>query len=166
MRDMFPRLTRSGLTFRDARGHIQVLYETETVVLKRSFSAKGVFRGLHRQVAPAFQHKIIRVISGRIIDFVTDPSDPDGVIWYSEIGPSDDWVHIDANLAHGFYALEDVAFEYFCDGRYDESAEESYLVAECVQSALGLDDLQLSEKDRNGRVLNRAVKPAPFAKTE
>lgn len=146
------------LTFGDDRGRVQVLYEVGDVVLKRSKSARGVFRGLHRQVAPSLQDKIIRVMSGRILDFVTDPDDPDGVIWYREISPQTDWVHIASNLAHGFYALEDVEFEYFCNGKYDEPREESYFVANTLREALSLGDMQLSAKDLSGIPMVRPVR--------
>lgn len=158
---LFPRLTDAPVTLGDARGKVEILYETPQVVLKRSTSARGVFRGLHRQVAPHLQHKIIRVIEGRILDFVTDPDSPDDPIWYSEITPRDDWVHIDARLAHGFYALEDVVFEYFCEGGYNEAAEESWFVAPQVAEMLGGAPLQLSDKDQGGTPLPRALKPAP-----
>lgn len=154
----FIRLLDDPVTFGDERGRVQVLYEVGNVVLKRSGSAAGVFRGLHRQVAPSLQDKIIRVISGRIYDFVTDPDDPEGLIWYRLITPSTDWVHIASNLAHGFYALEEVEFEYFCDGRYDETREESYFVAETIRDALLLGNMQLSAKDLSGLPLTRPVR--------
>lgn len=157
---LFPRLVENAVTLGDGRGKIEILYETDQVVLKRSTSAAGVFRGLHRQVAPHLQHKVIRVISGRILDFVTDPDQADDPIWYSEITPKDDWVHIAAHLAHGFYALEDVVFEYFCEGGYNEAAEESWFVAPQVSAHLNGADLQLSDKDQGGTPLDRPLRAA------
>ncbi|WP_238547591.1 dTDP-4-dehydrorhamnose 3,5-epimerase family protein [Meridianimarinicoccus roseus] len=148
------------MTLGDERGRIRILYEQGNVVLKRSSSVQGVFRGLHRQAAPSLQEKIIRVLSGRIYDFVTDPDDSDGVIWYREITPETDWVHINARYAHGFYALTDVEFEYFCDGRYDEAAEESYNVADTLRDALNLGAIQLSAKDSAGIPMSRPVRRA------
>ena len=55
---------------------------------------------------------------GKIIDFVSDPEEAGEIIWYTELSSKDDWVQIDSRLAHGFYAVEDVVFEYFCDGKY------------------------------------------------
>jgi dTDP-4-dehydrorhamnose 3,5-epimerase len=161
--DLFPRLRENAVVLGDARGRIEILFETDQLVLKRSSSAKGVFRGLHRQVAPYLQDKIIRVVSGKILDFVTDPDAPAGVIEYSEITPADDWVHIAAHLAHGFFALEDVVFEYFCIGGYNEAAEESYFVADVVRVALSLENMQLSAKDQAGKPLHREVVAAPRA---
>ncbi|MFK7836497.1 MAG: dTDP-4-dehydrorhamnose 3,5-epimerase family protein [Sulfitobacter sp.] len=154
---LFPRLTRDPITLGDGRGKIEILHETTDVVLKRSTSAKGVFRGLHRQVAPHEQTKIIRVLSGQIIDFVTDPDTDGDPIWYSEVTPADDWVRIAPHLAHGFYALTDVVFEYFCEGGYNEAAEESWFVAPIIQAALDLEDLHLSDKDKAGTPLQRKV---------
>lgn len=158
---LFPRLETAPITLGDDRGKVEILYETDRVVLKRSSSSAGVFRGLHRQVAPHLQDKIIRVISGRIIDFVTDPDDPEDPIWHSEIGPEDGWVHIAAQYAHGFYALEDVVFEYFCEGGYMESAEESWYIAPQVTEMLGGRPLLLSDKDQHGTPLPRPLKQAP-----
>ncbi len=157
--DLFPRLNDEGSSFFDSSGSVHLLYESDFAVLKRSSSQKGVFRELHRQVSPAIQVKLIRVISGKIIDFVADPEDADEVIWYSKISPKDQWVQIDDHLAHGFYTIEDVEFEYFCDGRYDESLEESYRVDQIIKQELGIQDMQLSEKDLNGKFFGMSVRP-------
>ena len=45
----------------DSRGHLDVLYEQGDLVLKRSFSRAGVFRGMHLQSPPHQQTKLIRV---------------------------------------------------------------------------------------------------------
>ena len=154
----FTLLLKNPLTFRDDRGRMQVLYEKDNVVLKRSRSIKGVFRGLHRQTRPSLQDKLIRVISGRIYDFVTDPDDPDDFIWYREIGPETDWIHIKSHLAHGFFALEDVEFEYFCDGRYNEAHEESFNVIQTLKDVLCFRKIIISNKDRLGKELSRPIR--------
>lgn len=153
----FPRLLEAPLTLEDERGSIKILYEVGDLVLKRSCSAAGVFRGLHRQTHPSQQNKLIRVLSGRIYDFVTDPDESEGVIWYRELSTTDDWILITANYAHGFYAIEDVEFEYLCDGRYDEKREKCYSVADSVQKALSLKKMYLSSKDKAGVPLSRTV---------
>lgn len=132
----------------DGRGWLKVIYESETTVLKRSFSRRGVFRGLHAQRAPSPQVKVIRVVSGRIIDFVVSLDDPDRTIHHRELSPDDGWVRIDAVYAHGFYALEDCLFEYVCDGGYDEASEEAYSINDYLADQLGISDPILSAKDR------------------
>lgn len=131
----------------DNRGHLDVLYEQDHVVLKRSFSKAGVFRGMHWQRPPHEQTKLVRVASGRIIDFVVDPSQSPAELHRRELTPEDGWVQIGAHLAHGFYALEDTEFEYLCLGAYKESAESSYSIVSQLQSELGLTQLILSPKD-------------------
>jgi dTDP-4-dehydrorhamnose 3,5-epimerase len=132
----------------DSRGYLDVLYEQGDVVLKRSFSRAGVFRGMHWQRPPHAQTKLIRVVSGRIFDFVVDLSETPIRLHQREIVPADNWVQIDSNLAHGFYATEDTEFEYLCVGAYNESAESSFSIVEFLESKLGLTQLILSAKDK------------------
>ncbi len=143
----FKILDADALRRQDGRGHLDVLYEKGEVVLKRSFSHAGVFRGMHWQRPPHAQTKLIRVASGRILDFVVDPSEQPARLHRRELGPSDGWVQIDAHLAHGFYAMEDTEFEYLCLGAYNEGAESSFSIVEFLQSKLGLTQLRLSAKD-------------------
>lgn len=149
MNNLFPRLLDNAVRFKDARGWLAVLYESEAVVLKRSFSRAGVFRGLHVQRAPSPQVKLIRVIQGRIVDIIVDMDDPARAIQQSELSPDDEWVRVDAGFAHGFLALEDTVFEYICDGGYDESSEQAFSIAVWLEQQFGGKDLVLSNKDRN-----------------
>lgn len=143
----FKILNANALRRNDSRGHLDVLYERGDVVLKRSFSNAGVFRGMHWQRPPHAQTKLIRIATGRILDFVVDPLEKPARLHWRELGPSDGWVQIDAHLAHGFYAMEDTEFEYLCHGAYNESAESSFSIVEFLQSKLGLTQLSLSAKD-------------------
>ncbi len=144
----------------DDRGHLDVLFEEGEVVLKRSFSRAGVFRGMHWQRPPRAQTKIIRVVSGRILDFVMDPLQAEPRLHRREIGPDDGWVLIGAEWAHGFYALEDTVFEYLCLGAYDESAEGCFSIAGLLRDALGLEPL-LSPKDRAAAPIRATLADAP-----
>ena len=140
-------LERAADRYADSRGHLDILYEQDNLVLKRSFSRSGVFRGMHWQRPPHSQTKLIRVISGRILDFVVDPESSDRKLFYKELNALDGWVQIDAHLAHGFYALQDTEFEYLCHGAYNEAAEMSYSIAEFVSRRLGIHDAVYSAKD-------------------
>jgi len=155
---LFKRLLDAPLVFEDQRGRMEVLYESAGMVLKRSTSKKHVMRGLHHQTPPAQQNKIIRVLSGSIIDFVADPDDVDEVVWWSEINPVDQWVQIDSRLAHGFYAAEDVIFEYFCEGGYSEKHEKTFLITDLLERELGLENVLLSDKDSSGRMFGKVLK--------
>ena len=143
----FKMLDAAAQRRQDDRGHLEVLYEQGEVVLKRTFSRAGVFRGMHWQRPPHAQTKLIRVASGRILDFVLDPSESPARLHRRELAPADGWIQIDAHLAHGFYAMEDTEFEYLCIGAYNESAESSFSIVDFLQSKLGLRQLILSTKD-------------------
>lgn len=146
--DPFVRLDQTTRRREDNRGWLEVLYESETMVLKRSFSKKGVFRGLHVQMAPSAQTKVIRVVSGAIVDVVVDVNDPALELKTTTLTPEDGWVRIDAQYAHGFYALEDTMFEYACDGGYDEASEQAWSIADRLPALLGVESVILSDKDR------------------
>lgn len=150
---LFKQLKDTALRRVDDRGHLDVLYEQGQVVLKRSFSKAGVFRGMHWQRPPHAQTKLIRVAAGRILDFVVAPSQVPAQLHWRELAPADGWVQIDAHLAHGFYAMEDTEFEYLCLGAYNELAESSYSILNFLQAELGLNQLTLSAKDRAAQPL-------------
>jgi len=144
----FPSVQDDAPRRADNRGWLQVLYESEHMVLKRSFSKAGVFRGLHVQIAPSLQTKLIRVVSGRIIDVIVSLDDPARVIHHQELTAANDWVRIDAHYAHGFYAVEDTLFEYVCDGGYDEANEQAFAINAYLADVLGLSEVIVSDKDR------------------
>lgn len=146
--DPFVRLDQAAGRREDDRGWLEVLYESGSMVLKRSFSRAGVFRGLHVQTAPSEQTKVIRVVSGAIVDVVVSMNDPDREPRTTRLTPEDGWVRIGAEYAHGFYALQDTVFEYVCDGGYDEASEQAFSIADRLPALLGVDTVILSDKDR------------------
>ena len=141
--------------FEDSRGWLQVLHESDTTILKRSFSRAGVFRGLHAQTEPSPQTKLIRVVSGRIVDFLVSLDDPERRLLHRELTSEDGWIRIAAHFAHGFYAVEDTVFEYVCDGRYDEASEKAFSIVDELR-AMGVAEPILSAKDRAAPVLREA----------
>jgi dTDP-4-dehydrorhamnose 3,5-epimerase len=149
----FVDLTSESFKFEDNRGNLEVLYEAPNFVLKRSFSKKNVFRGLHVQKYPYLQTKLIRVISGEIIDFLVDIDSDTKKVLKKTITPDSDWIKIDPQFAHGFYAVEDTVFEYICDGVYNELFEESYSIQDYLEKELLLEGLLMSEKDRRASKL-------------
>ncbi len=146
--DPFIRVDQTTRRREDDRGWLEVLYETDSMVLKRSFSKAGVFRGLHVQRAPSEQTKVIRVVSGAIVDVVVSMNDPERRLHTTRLTPEDGWVRIGADYAHGFYALQDTVFEYVCDGGYDEASEQAFSIVDRLPALLGVDTVILSDKDR------------------
>ena len=78
-----------------------------------SRSTSGVLRGLHLQVAPRAQAKLVRVARGRIYDVVVDVrrESPDFGQWFGMELAADrgEQLWIPAGYAHGFLALSEEA---------------------------------------------------------
>ncbi len=93
-----------------------------------SFSAYGVVRGLHYQSAPYTQAKLIRVISGKVLDIAVDirkNSPTFGKYAAVELsGTNKRQLFIPRGFAHGFAVLsESAVFSYKCDNFYMPSSE-------------------------------------------
>jgi dTDP-4-dehydrorhamnose 3,5-epimerase len=78
-----------------------------------SRSAKGVLRGLHYQLPPKAQGKLVRVIQGEVFDVAVDirKSSPTFGKWVGEILSSDNkkQMWIPEGFAHGFVTLSDTS---------------------------------------------------------
>ena len=74
-----------------------------------SKSSKGVFRGLHYQMPPHAQGKLVRVIEGEVLDIVVDirQSSPTCGQYITEIlsGDNKKQLYIPEGFAHGFLTL-------------------------------------------------------------
>ncbi|KES11579.1 dTDP-4-dehydrorhamnose 3,5-epimerase [Snodgrassella alvi SCGC AB-598-O02] len=95
-----------------------------------SLSHKGVVRGLHYQIPPYEQGKLVRVIQGRVWDVVVDirPNSPTFSQWYGiELSANNHrQLWIPAGFAHGFIALEDNSqFLYKTTAYYAKDCERS-----------------------------------------
>ncbi len=121
-----------------------------------SSSSKGVIRGLHYQLEPMAQAKLIRVIKGRIIDVAVDlrKGSPTFMKWISVELNSDEkkQLFIPRGFAHGFSVLSDEAvILYKCDNIYSPANERGILYND---PQLGIDwkvdpaIARVSDKDR------------------
>lgn len=94
----------------------------------QSFSQKGVIRGLHFQKPPHAQAKLVRVLSGRILDVVVDLRSEEptyGKVFAIELTAENKMqLLIPRGFAHGFSVLSETAeVMYKCDGVYNKSSE-------------------------------------------
>lgn len=92
-----------------------------------SFSKKGVVRGLHFQLPPHGQAKLVSVISGKVLDVVVDLR-PDSQTFgkvYSVVlsGEEQNALFIPEGFAHGFAALEESHFFYKVSSLYHPKSE-------------------------------------------
>lgn len=97
-----------------------------------SISKKDVLRGLHFQKPPFAQGKLVRVISGSVLDIAVDirkNSSTYGKHVAVELSAENKrQLWIPAGFAHGFVALEDdTVFQYKCTNYYNKAAEDALL---------------------------------------
>jgi dTDP-4-dehydrorhamnose 3,5-epimerase len=98
----------------------------------QSLSNNGVLRGLHFQNPPFAQDKLVRVISGSVLDVVVDirkNSPTYGQHFKIELsGKNNLALFVPKGFAHGFVCLEDnTLFYYKCSAVYNRSAESGLL---------------------------------------
>ena len=130
-----------------------------------SKSVRGVLRGLHYQKGEFSQAKLVRVISGRVLDVAVDlrKSSPTfGKYVAVELsGENKRQFFIPRGFAHGFLVLSDEAvFTYKVDNPYAPQAEASILWNDptlAIDWQVSVENLILSQKDREA---------TPFAEAE
>jgi len=168
--------TRHG----DARGYFSEVYREEALAQhgigmrfvqeNQSLSAAiGVLRGLHFQVPPMVQAKLIRVVAGAILDVAVDirRGSPDygkhvAVVLSAAEGNQ---LFVPEGFAHGFCTLEPDTLVIYKVNRYWSPEHERGLAWD--DPALGIDwrlrgqEPVLSEKDRHYPLL--ADLPAHFS---
>lgn len=97
----------------------------------QSFSQKGTVRGLHFQRSPYGQAKLVRVITGKVLDVAVDvrKNSPTFGKHFSTLldGERNNLLYIPAGFAHGFSVLEDAIFAYKCSNYYHKASEGGIL---------------------------------------
>lgn len=93
-----------------------------------SFSAKNVLRGLHFQAPPYAQDKLVRVISGKVLDVILDIRKSSPTYGQFECYELDsirkNMLLVPKGFAHGFATLEDnTIFAYKCSNGYVKESE-------------------------------------------
>ncbi|MES2517494.1 MAG: dTDP-4-dehydrorhamnose 3,5-epimerase [Bacteroidota bacterium] len=96
-----------------------------------SWSKKGVVRGLHFQYDPFAQGKLVRCMTGKVMDVVVDirRNSPtfgqhEKFILDAAIG---NMLYVPAGFAHGFVALEETIFVYKCTEYWDKGSESGII---------------------------------------
>ena len=126
-----------------------------------SKSRYGVLRGLHFQKGRHSQSKLVRVVSGRVLDVAVDirrgsPTFGQHVVCELS-GENHRQFFIPRGFAHGFAVLSpEAVFQYKCDSLYAPEAEGAIAWND---PALGIDwglpeaDILLSDKDKHHPLL-------------
>lgn len=162
--------------FGDSRGYFMETWknadfqrhigEVNFIQDNESKSSRGVLRGLHYQQGDLSQAKLVRVISGRVLDVAVDlrrTSPTFGQHLMVELsGENHRQFFIPRGFAHGFLVLSDEAiFTYKVDNVYAPQAEQCIRYDDptlAIQWPLESEELLLSEKDLRGLSFQEAPK--------
>ncbi|MGC9107273.1 MAG: dTDP-4-dehydrorhamnose 3,5-epimerase [Infirmifilum sp.] len=149
--------------FEDERGFFAELWKRgeylaaglpyDFVQVNLSYSRPYVVRGLHYQLKPSEQGKLVTVVRGRVYDVAVDIRR--GSPWFGkhvavELAPGRA-LWIPPGFAHGFQALEETLFLYLVTKEFDPQRDRC---AKWDDPALGIrwpapEKAILSQKDRN-----------------
>jgi dTDP-4-dehydrorhamnose 3,5-epimerase len=158
--------------FEDARGFFFESFREDVFRKKTSLnvsfvqdnhskSVKGVLRGLHYQMPPHAQGKLVRVIQGEVLDVAVDirKSSPSCGQYIAEILSSDNkkQLYIPEGFAHGFLTLSETSeFLYKTTDFYHLESERCILWNDSTLNIGWPKDLniQLSPKDLAGNFFN------------
>ncbi|MDG7042236.1 MAG: dTDP-4-dehydrorhamnose 3,5-epimerase [Nitrososphaerota archaeon] len=151
----------------DARGYFMELHKSSDlrfmpniVQTNYSYSKKGVFRGLHFQLEPKAQGKLVNVIRGRVVDVAVDLRRDSS--WFGrhiayEIYPGRS-IWVPPGFAHGFQALEESYVVYFITNSEYSPAHEGGIAWNDPELGIRLPMIEplLSEKDKKWPKLKEA----------
>ncbi len=149
-------------TFRQDKLEKFIGYKINFCQDNESKSSKGVLRGLHYQLPPYSQTKLVRVIQGRVLDIAVDirkGSPTFGQHVAVELtSDNKKQLLVPRGFAHGFIVLEnDTIFAYKVDNYYSPQNDRGIAFDD---EALGIDwifntnELKLSFKDKIQPKLN------------
>ncbi len=160
--------------FKDNRGYFYESFNARTfekegitqpfVQDNQSFSEKGTLRGLHYQLEPYAQAKLVRVIDGEVLDVAVDlrAGSPTFKKSFSIIlsGENAKQLYVPRGFAHGYAVLSETAtFFYKCDNFYSKENEGGIHYADpelMIDWMLDEKEILLSEKDKANPLFKNA----------
>lgn len=160
--------------YSDERGHFFESYNEKQfndaginakfVQDNQSFSKRGVLRGLHYQLAPFAQAKLVRAVYGEIFDVAVDirKGSPDYGKWTAAIlsAANKKQMFIPRGFAHGFLVLSDYAeVIYKCDNLYSPAHNAGIIYNDKtinINWPISHKEIILSEKDALNPALDSA----------
>jgi len=151
-------------TFRQDLLEEAIGYKVNFIQDNESKSTKGVLRGLHYQLPPYSQVKLVRVIDGRVLDISVDirKSSPTfGQHVAVELtGVNKHQLFIPDGFAHGFVLLSDSAtFSYKVNNYYAPEHDRGIAFDDkdlAIDWKLPYEHLQVSDKDKSNPTLANA----------
>lgn len=132
----------------------------------QSFSSKGVLRGLHYQTGIHAQAKLVRVLSGEVLDVAVDIR-PNSKTFGQHVSvmlsaENQNQFFVPRGFAHGFLVISETAtFFYKCDNFYNKESEGGIIYNDAMLNIdwnFPEDELLISEKDKVQSTLEKAKK--------
>lgn len=160
--------------FEDARGFFCETYNkitmhdaginTNFIQDNLSKSSYGVIRGLHYQLAPYSQSKLVSVVQGTVWDVAVDlrKDSPTFGQWYGVELSLENHLQflIPKGFAHGFSVLSETAiFSYKCDDYYKQPSERGIAYNDptlAIDWKIPAEKAIISEKDQKHPAFNAA----------
>jgi dTDP-4-dehydrorhamnose 3,5-epimerase len=145
-----------------AEGFAQAGIDLPFVQDNHSFSAaRGVLRGLHFQLSPAAQDKLVRVSRGSVFDVAVDirQGSPTFGRWVGLVLSAELWnqILVPKGYAHGFVTLEErTEVQYKVTGPYRRALDRTIRYDDpdiAIAWPLDRAELRLSEKDAEAPLL-------------
>ncbi len=154
------------VVYADSRGYFFESYNRRTfaeeglnfscVQDNQSLSGYGTIRGLHYQLPPHAQTKLVRALSGVILDVVVDlrkGSPAYGKVFSIELSAENKkQLLIPKGFAHGFAVLSETAdFFYKCDEYWNKASEGGIMLNDPILNIdwrIPEDKIIISEKDK------------------
>ncbi|MBR3977209.1 MAG: dTDP-4-dehydrorhamnose 3,5-epimerase [Bacteroidaceae bacterium] len=167
--------------FNDARGYFfesfsqrefeEKVRRVNFVQDNESMSAYGVMRGLHFQMPPFTQSKLVRCVKGRVLDVAVDIRKGSPTFGkHVAVELSEDnhrQFFVPRGFAHGFAVLSDVAvFQYKCDNFYAPQADSGISICDTslgIDWMIPADKVILSEKDTKHPLLDEFDSPFEYS---
>ena len=121
-----------------------------------SMSSYGVMRGLHFQLPPFTQSKLVRCVRGKVLDVAVDIRKGSPTYGHHVAVELTEDNHrqlfVPRGFAHGFSVLsEEVIFQYKCDNKYAPESEGAIAWGDPdlrIDWRIPMDKVLLSEKDK------------------
>lgn len=152
--------------WRDSRGYFVETYNTKNtdkLPISKDFvqdneakSSRGVLRGLHYQCGSHAQAKLVRVVTGEVLDVIVDLrlDEPTYGQHLSVIlnDITKKQLYVPRGFAHGYAVLSDEAiFAYKCDNHYNKESEGGLLYNDpklSINWILNPNEMIISDKDK------------------
>ena len=143
-------------TFREDKLEEFLGYKINFCQDNESKSSRGVLRGLHYQLAPKAQTKLVRVIKGRVLDVAVDIRKGSPTFGHHVAveltSENKRQLLVPRGFAHGFLVLEDdTVFAYKVDNYYSPENDRGIAFDDErleIDWVLNRDELNLSQKDK------------------